>query len=146
MKYLKNKNIQDKNETRNTRIVFTDACARGYRGYVVEKLGQKSRKENFDELEISTSSTNRELLAIKYVLQYFNKFLKGETVEWFSDSSNPCRIINTKGHLQYLAVEIYNICIVNKYNTSPDMAPTKGKQNRRHHIKILRHGRLVNQQ
>uniref|UniRef100_A0A7M5XJR3 Reverse transcriptase domain-containing protein n=1 Tax=Clytia hemisphaerica TaxID=252671 RepID=A0A7M5XJR3_9CNID len=96
-----------------TKIVFSDASETGYGGYVVEKLGNIIARGNFDRTERQTSSTYRELLAVKYILLSFPKILENENIEWFTDNNNICRIINrgsTKQHLQNLAIEIFNIC------------------------------------
>ena len=120
------KTFRIKSKPEITRIVFSDASGRGYGGYVVEKLGRQVAKGSFGESEIQTSSTSRELLAIKYVLQSFTGILQNETVEWFSDSMNACRIVktgSTRDHLQHLAIDIYNICIINNITLFPTWIP-----------------------
>lgn len=114
-----------------TKVVYSDASGYGYGGFVVEKLGRKIARGGFDEFEIDTSSTFRELLAVKYVLQSFESILKSETVEWFSDNMNTCRIINSgssKQHLQNLAIEIYNLCVINNTIIHPTWIPREENQ------------------
>uniref|UniRef100_A0A7M5UXS3 Reverse transcriptase domain-containing protein n=1 Tax=Clytia hemisphaerica TaxID=252671 RepID=A0A7M5UXS3_9CNID len=122
----KTKSFRIKTKPEITKIVFSDASETGYGGYTVEKLGKIIAKGSFNELESKTSSTFRELLAIKNVLESLTEFVKNETIEWFTDNENSCRIIksgSTKQHLQNLAIEIFNFCVINNTTIFPTWIP-----------------------
>ena len=98
------------------KIVYSDASDKSYGGYIVQRFGETVARGDFDKREISTSSTYRELLAVKYILQSFNEHLKSQHVQWCSDNQNVSRIIrggSSKNHLHALAIDIYNIFFVN---------------------------------
>ena len=54
-----------------SKMIFTDASDTGYSGFKVNRLGKLLCSGKFDENEIGTSSTTRELLAVKIC---FSKF------------------------------------------------------------------------
>lgn len=63
--------------------------------------------------EMGTSSTFREILAVKFVLLSLVNQLSGLTVKWFTDNQNVPRILSSgssKGHLQSEVLSIFNIC------------------------------------
>lgn len=100
--------------TQVNKVVYSDASDIGYGGYIVHALDKIIAKGQFDPEEKGTSSTYRELLAVKHILESFKSHLKSQRVQWFSDNVNVTRIINsgsTRNHLQSLAVDIYNICL-----------------------------------
>lgn len=114
-----------------TKIVYSDASGTGFGGYAVEELGNVIAKGNFNSFERGTSSTCRELLAVKYVLQSIPHALKNKTIEWFTDSDNACKIIksgSTRTHLQNLAVEIFNICVIQNITIFPTWIPRDENQ------------------
>ena len=120
------KSFRIKTRPEITKIVFSDASATGYGGYVVEELGNIIAKGSFNFLERHTSSTFRELLAVKYVIQSITFSLKDKTIEWFTDNENTCKIIksgSTRQHLQNVAIEIFNICVVNNITIFPTWVP-----------------------
>ena len=51
-----------------TKIVYSDASDHAYGGFIAEKLGNVIARGSFTEAEAETSSTYRELLAVKHVL------------------------------------------------------------------------------
>ena len=111
-----------------SKIVYTDASSTGYGGYIVQRLGNIIAQGKFTEAERSASSTYREHLAIKYVLQSVASVLKNDSVQWFSDNINVSRIIqagSSKLHLHKLAIEIFNICIINDINLQSTWIPWK---------------------
>ena len=57
-------------------LFFTDASDEGYSGFVLKHLNKEICSAKFDKYEKETSSTFRELLAVKYVLTY----LKNQSV------------------------------------------------------------------
>lgn len=54
-----------------TKIVYSDASNNSYGGFLIQELGQVIARGDFHNHEVETSSTSRELLAVKYVLQSF---------------------------------------------------------------------------
>ena len=76
-----------------SKVVYTDASGRGYGGYVLQKLGEVIAQGSFTEEEREGSSTLRELLAVKYVLESLTAHLKHEVVLWHSDNINVPRIL-----------------------------------------------------
>ena len=69
-----------------------------------------------------SSSTFREILAVKFDLLSLVNQLSGKTVKWFTDNQNVPRIISSgssKGHLQSEALAIFNICC--NYGVSIEM-------------------------
>ena len=51
-----------------TKMIFTDASATQYGGYTVTKIGECIVNGKFTQAEMKTSSTNREILAVKYTI------------------------------------------------------------------------------
>ena len=93
-----------------TKVVYTDASDHSYGGYIVQRLGNTIAHGSFSIDEIDASSTYRELLAVKYVIQSFPQKLQHQTVLWHSDNFNVSTIINKgspKDHLQDLALDIF---------------------------------------
>ena len=96
-----------------TAVVYSDASATGYGGYLVQIGNKHSATGVWPVSEQDMSSTGREMKAILYVLESFRNFLQQQTVIWFTDSSNTVRIVqhgSSKPHLQNIAVRIFNIC------------------------------------
>ena len=69
------------------RVVYSDASATGYVGYMVEH-GNLIANGEWSPDEAKQSSTWRELRAIKMVLESFQSKLKHERVHWFTDNQN----------------------------------------------------------
>lgn len=114
-----------------TKVCYSDASQFAYGGFIVEKLGRVIAQGNFSDLESNTSSTYRELLAVKNVLSSLAHKLKKETVQWNSDNMNVSRIINsgsTKDYLQKIAIKIYNICTKNNIRICPTWVPRDKNQ------------------
>ena len=109
-----------------SKIVFSDASADGYGGYLVHRLDKIVARGKFSNLEINTSSTYRELLAVKFVLQSIRRFLLNERVQWNTDNQNVVRIVNngsSKEHLQALSVEIFQLCMSSNIEIFPQWIP-----------------------
>ena len=97
-----------------TKVVFSDASEKGYGSFIIEKLGNIVARDNFNYSEKGTSSTYRELLAVKYSLESFYSLLTNQKILWHSDNTNVARIIqigSRKPHLQKIALEIFKICL-----------------------------------
>ena len=60
-----------------TKVIFSDPSDTGFGGFVCERLNELICSGSFSSPEAPSSSTTRELLAIKYVLQSFSHLLKG---------------------------------------------------------------------
>ena len=92
--------------------VYSDASDSGFGGDFVQcGLDLASGVWSHDEMQ--TSSTFREILAVKFVLLSLVKQLSGLTVKWFTDNHNVPRIISSgssKELLQPEALSIFNIC------------------------------------
>ena len=100
--------------TTTTKVIFSDASEHGYGGYVMTKLGEQIAKGNFSAKERVGSSTLRELLAVKYVLQSFGNLLENENLLWFTDNQNIPKIIEVgsgKLHLTEVALEIFSLIL-----------------------------------
>ena len=95
-------------------------------GYIVQRLSSVLAQGSFTPKEKLTSSTYRELLAVKFVLQSVGVHLKNETVQWFSDNINVSRIIEVgsrRPHLHKLAIEIFDICMCFNIKLQPSWIP-----------------------
>ena len=114
-----------------SQIIFTDASDHSYGGYILQRLGNVICQSRFNDDERGTSSTNRELAAIKRCLQSFANHLRHEAVEIRTDNQNAVRIIqkgSKKSHLQQLAVEIYELCTQNDILLEPTWIPRELNQ------------------
>ena len=99
-----------------TKIVFSDATAYGYGGFIVEQLGEIIGQGFFDNEDKTTSSTCPEHIAVRYLLTSFYSALKNQDVLWFTDNINVSKIVKVgskKDQLQKIAIEIFNECIRN---------------------------------
>ena len=66
-----------------------------------------------DKYKKGTSSTYRELLAVKHVLTSFGYILKKQSDQVNIDNSSACGILSigsSKPHLQNLVIDIFNFC------------------------------------
>ena len=76
-------------------------------------LNKEICSAKFDKYEQETSSTFRELLAVKYILTSFGYILKNQSVQVKIDNSSACRILSigsSNRHLQNLAIHVFNFC------------------------------------
>ena len=110
------KNLQARNgfaikrKVEITRVIFSDASERGFGGFLITKRGQELAKGDFSGSEKGTSSTHRELLAVKYVMESFGEKLAGQTILWYTDNQNVPIILrkgSSKLDLNFLALEIF---------------------------------------
>ena len=84
----------------------------------------------WSEDQMHSSSTFREILAVKFVLLSLVNQLSGTTVKWFTDNQKLLQIIlsgSSKGHLQSKALFILNICC--NYGISIEMEWIPRSQN-----------------
>ena len=122
----KNNGYQIKHTHAFTKIVYSDASDHGYGGYIAEKLGDVIARGVFTEQEAETSSTFRELLAVKHVLTSLSDQLAHESVLWYSDNWNVARILEVgspKDHIQDLALEIFAFRVTNDTKVIPCWLP-----------------------
>ena len=100
------------------RVVYSDASATGYGGYMVEH-GNLIANGQWSPEEVKQSSTWHELRAVKMVLESFQSKLKHERVCWFTDNQNAVRIVqygSAKPSLQVEALDIFFICVQGIYD------------------------------
>jgi hypothetical protein len=93
-------------------VVYFDASNSGFGGYLVH-CGSEFVSGNWSKHLASSSSTLKELLAVKFVLLSLLNQLAGLTVKWFTDNQNILKIISYgsgKAYLQSEALSIYYIC------------------------------------
>ena len=109
-----------------SKVVFSDASNNGYGGYIVDRLGDIICKGFFTRDEINTSSTYRELLAVKRMLQSIGFLLRNENVQWNTDNLNITRIMqvgSSKKLLQNTAIEIFELCLCYNIEIFPQWIP-----------------------
>ena len=101
-----------RHESSSVAVVYSDASQTGFGGYLVS-CGHHEVAGHWDNNEKDTSSTMRELLAVKYVLISLITKLVGLTLKWYTDNQNVARIVHIgsrKEHLQKQALQIYHLC------------------------------------
>ena len=109
-----------------SKIVYSDASDHSYGGYIAERLGNVIARGSFSDHQIHTSSTYRELLAVREVLLSLVDYLRHESVLWHSDNWNVAKILqvgSSKRHLQELALQIFAIRVRNDINIVPCWVP-----------------------
>ena len=114
-----------------TKIVYTDASDYAYGGYIVQRGGNKIAHGSFQHHEKQESSTFRELLAVRRVLDSFASELAHNTVLWHSDNENVSRIISSgspKEDLQELALEIFKTSLTYDIRIIPKWIPREENQ------------------
>ena len=114
-----------------SQIIFCDASDNAYGGFMLHRLGKPICQSRFSHDELGTSSTYRELLAIKNCLLSFAGHIQHEAVEVRTDNKNAAGIIqkgSRRPHLQQLAVEIFEICLKYDILIKPTWIPRE--QNR----------------
>ena len=75
-------------------LLFTDASDEGYGKFVLKYLKNEICPAKFDEYEKGTSSTFRELLAVKYILTSLGYTLKNQSDQVNIDNSSACCILS----------------------------------------------------
>lgn len=108
------------------KIVFTDASSAGYGGFLLKHVGKAVVVGKFAEHERIMSSTFRELLAVKYVLQSITSSIEHTSIRIYVDNFASSRILSvgsSKPHLQQLALEIFKIALSNDIRILPQWVP-----------------------
>ena len=93
-----------------TKIAYTDASEHSYGGYILTKLGRAIAHSSYTTEQKTESSTYRELLAVKHVLEVFANTLRHEKILWHSDNINVARLLksgSSKTNLRTLAISIF---------------------------------------
>ena len=114
-----------------SKIVYSDASEHGYGGYIAEKLGDVIARGSFTHQEKGTSSTFRELLAVKNIILSLSDQLRHEAVLWYSDNWNVARILEVgspKDHLQDLALDIFALRLKHDIKIIPSWIPREENQ------------------
>ena len=96
-------------------VIFCDASDYAFGGYRI-KLNDQPVSGMFSHFESQQSSTFRELKAIFYVIKAHVSSLRHKKVKVFTDNENASRIVSVgspKQHLQGLALDIFQLCLVN---------------------------------
>ena len=108
------------------KMIFTDASDSGYGGFAVDKLGTHICTGKFTSEETHTSSTVRELLAVKFVLKSYGSLLESKTIQVNIDNQAATRILafgSAKIHLQSIALDIFHYCIKHDIKLLPQWVP-----------------------
>ena len=93
-------------------VVYSDASDTGFGDYSVQ-CGVDLVAGNWSKQHMASSSTLKELLAVKFVLLSMLNQLSGLPVKWSTDNQNVANLVScgsAKAHLQAEALSIYNIC------------------------------------
>ena len=110
----------------SSQILFTDASEKSYGGYIFERLEQKICFGSFTNFEVSRSSTERELLAIKYALESFSHLCKHESINVRTDNLSASKILeigSSKPWLNKVALDIFQLCVKNDIKINPTWIP-----------------------
>jgi hypothetical protein len=107
-------------------IIFSDASDSGYGGFSFHRLEKLVCAGKFTAQESSRSSTYRELLAVKLVLQSYDTILRGQSIQINVDNYSASRIMivgSRYPHLQQLAIDIFRHCLQNDIKLIPRWIP-----------------------
>ncbi|KAJ8317957.1 hypothetical protein KUTeg_003048, partial [Tegillarca granosa] len=105
--------------------VYSDASSTGYGGFIVEN----EKYEIFgswSHLEMSESSTWRELEAVKRILFSCENCPEGQYIQWYTDNKSVVSIIekgSMKPQLQEKAIDIHNVCEAKNVSINPVWVP-----------------------
>ena len=107
------------------RVVYSDASATGYGGYMVEHGNLVVNGQWFID-ESTQSSTWHELRAVRLVLESFQSKLENERVRWFTDNQNVVIIVQHGSRVPSLQVEaltIFAVCVARHIHVKPEWVP-----------------------
>ena len=85
------------------------------------------------------SSTHRELVAVKYVLDSFWEMWRNESVQVNIDNSSACRILSAgsaKLYLQDIAIDVFNFCSKFNIKLIPQWIPREQNELPYHYSRI----------
>ena len=106
-------------------VIFCDASDYAFRGYRV-KSNDQPVSGMFSRFECQQSYTCRELKAIFYVIKAHVASLRRTKVKVFTDNENASRIVSVgspKQHLHCLALDIFQLCLVNDIQIDAQWIP-----------------------
>jgi len=106
-------------------VIFCDASDYAFRGFRI-KLNDQPVSGMFRRFECQPSSTFRELKAIFYVIKAHVASLRHKKVKVFTDNENASRIVSVgspKQHLHCLALDIFQLCLVNDIQIDAQCIP-----------------------
>ena len=142
--WLKNIDVKNgyaiKPKQATSQILFTDASEYAYGGYLLQRLGKIICHGRFDHHQVGKSSTERELLAIKYCLESFAQAIRHEAINIRTDNFSASRILeigSPKPHLQALAIRIFEICVKNDIRLFPTWIPRELNQHADYYSKLV---------
>lgn len=107
------------------RVVYSDASATGYGGFIVEH-GCYTAYGQWTAIEATHSSTWRELSGVWRVLQSLANKLSNNRVRWFTDNQNVARILQVgsrQPQLQEVALKIFSLTITCQIRLEPEWVP-----------------------
>ena len=94
------------------RVIYSDASGTGYGGYVVNH-SKYIVNGTWSQVEMVKSSTWRELIAVRRVLQTIADKLVGFRVSWHTDNQNVARMLSVgskKIELQEEVIAVFQLC------------------------------------
>ena len=94
-------------------IVYSDASAQGYGGYVISDKDKLICQGQWASDEKAESSTWRELKAVHNMLLSVGSTLQGHKLQWHTDNQNITRIIHRgsmKTNLQEIVEDVVHLC------------------------------------
>ena len=106
-------------------VIFCEASDYAFGGYRI-KLNDQPVSGMFSHFESQQSSTFRELKAIFYVIKAHVASLRHKKVNVFTDNENASRIVSVgspKQHLQCLALDIFQLCLVDDIQIDAQWIP-----------------------
>ena len=112
------------------RVIYSDASSTGFGVYIVEH-GNLIANGQWSAEETKSSSTWRELRAVKLVLESFQSKLSNERIRWLTDNQNVVRIVqygSKNSTLQAEALAIFAICVNNRIHIEPEWIPREQNQ------------------
>ena len=96
-----------------TCLIFTDASDEGYGDFILKHLNKKVCSAKLKDCVKQASSTHRELLAVKNVLNSFGEMLRNVT-NLFTSACRVLSVDSAKPHLQNIAIDVFTFC--SKFN------------------------------
>ena len=96
------------------------------RSFILKRLNKEVCAAKFKNCQKQTSSTHRELLAVKYVLDSFGEMLRNQSVQVNADNSSSCRNLSVgsaKPYLQNIATDVFNFCLRFNIKLIPQWIP-----------------------
>ena len=81
--------------------MFTDDSSDGYGGFLLKRVGKDVVVGKFDDNERGMSSTARELLAVKYVLESLQTSITHTSIKVYVDKFASSRI-SFSGNVEFL--------------------------------------------